>query len=313
MTAAQIHSHAIVEPGASIGARTRVWAFVHVLPGARIGEDCNLCDHVFIENDVIVGNRVTIKSGVQLWDGVRLEDDVFVGPNVAFTNDRFPRSRQHPDRFAVTTVRAGASIGANATILPGITIEKNAMVGAGAVVTRNVPRDAIVVGSPAVISGYASAERPAEQRKVEPTRIGGGDLGVGGARLYELPLVPDLRGRLCVAEIEKGLPFAPKRCFFIFDVPTREVRGEHAHKALHQYLIALRGRVNVVVDDGARRAEVVLDRPNLGLHIPPRLWGIQYKYSQDALLMVLASDVYDPTDYLRDYDEFQRFVQGGKQ
>lgn len=313
MTAAQIHSHAIVEPGAHIGARTRVWAFVHVLPGARIGEDCNLCDHVFIENDVVVGDRVTIKSGVQLWDGIRLEDDVFVGPNVAFTNDRFPRSRRRPDHFAVTTVRAGASIGANATILPGLTIEKNAMIGAGAVVTRNVPRDAIVVGSPAVISGYAgAAERPADIKKLEPTRPGGA-LGVGGAHLYELPLVPDLRGRLCVAEIEKGLPFAPKRCFFIFDVPTREVRGEHAHKALHQYLIALRGRVNVVVDDGSRRAEVVLDRPNLGLHIPPRLWGIQYKYSHDALLMVLASDVYDPGDYLRDYDEFERFVRGGGQ
>ena len=137
-----------------IGAGTKIWAFAHVLPGARIGRDCNICDHVFIENDVIVGDRVTIKCGVQLWDGVRLADDVFVGPNASFTNDPFPRSKRHLAEHCRTVIGPGASIGANATILPGITIGSRAMIGAGAVVTRSVPPNAVVVGNPAKIVGY---------------------------------------------------------------------------------------------------------------------------------------------------------------
>lgn len=141
------HSHALVESD-RIGRNTRIWAFVHVLPGAVIGADCNICDHVFIENDVVLGDRVTVKCGVQLWDGLRVEDDVFIGPNATFTNDAFPRSRQQ-FQLQQTIVRRGASIGANATILPGITIGAGAMVGAGAVVTRDVPAHALVVGNPA--------------------------------------------------------------------------------------------------------------------------------------------------------------------
>ncbi len=137
-----------------IGARTRVWQFVVILPGATIGDDCNICSHCFVENDVVVGDRVTIKNGVQLWDGLRLEDDVFVGPNVTFTNDRFPRSRDHSSAFQQTVVRRGASIGGGATILPGVEIGEGAMVGAGTVVTRDVAPRAIVVGSPSRVIGY---------------------------------------------------------------------------------------------------------------------------------------------------------------
>lgn len=142
------HQTAIVESN-NIGEGTRIWAFVHILSGAQIGSDCNICDHVFIENDVIIGNRVTIKCGVQIWDGIRIEDDVFIGPNATFTNDKFPRSKKYPDEFLTTTIREGASIGANATILPGITIGENAMVGAGAVVVKDVPAKTLVVGNPA--------------------------------------------------------------------------------------------------------------------------------------------------------------------
>lgn len=150
------HSHALVE-SQQIGENTRIWAFAHVLPNARIGADCNICDHVFIENDVIIGDRVTIKCGVQVWDGVRLEDDVMVGPNATFTNDMFPRSKQ-PFEIRPTLVKRGASIGANATILCGVTIGEEAMVGAGAVVTKDVPDRAVVVGNPANIIRYLEGQ-----------------------------------------------------------------------------------------------------------------------------------------------------------
>lgn len=140
-----------------IGSGTRIWAFSHVLAGARVGADCNICDHTFIEGGAVVGDRVTLKCGVQLWDGVTLEDDVFVGPNATFTNDLFPRSRKRPEQYVRTLVQRGASIGANATILCGVTVGARAMVGAGAVVTRDVPPLAIVVGNPAVVTGYVEA------------------------------------------------------------------------------------------------------------------------------------------------------------
>jgi len=149
----QFHQTADIQSN-QIGPNTRIWQFVIILRNARIGADCNICAHVLIENDVIIGDRVTVKSGVQLWDGLRIEDDVFIGPNVTFTNDPFPRSKQYPPAFAVRTVKAGASIGGGATILPGITIGRGAMVGAGAVVTKSVPDNAVVVGNPARIVRY---------------------------------------------------------------------------------------------------------------------------------------------------------------
>jgi UDP-2-acetamido-3-amino-2,3-dideoxy-glucuronate N-acetyltransferase len=143
------HSHSLIEPGATIGFGTRIWAFTHILPGARIGAECNICDHVFIENDVILGDRVTVKCGVQLWDGIRIEDDCFIGPNATFVNDLRPRSKPHSWVLSKTHIRMGASIGANATILGGLSIGSWAMVAAGAVVTHDVPAFALVIGNPA--------------------------------------------------------------------------------------------------------------------------------------------------------------------
>lgn len=149
-----IHSTADVQTK-SIGDGTRIWQYVVVLGGAVIGSETNICSHCFVENDVIVGDRVTIKSGVQLWDGVRLEDDVFVGPNVTFTNDKYPRSKHYPESFSTLVVKAGASIGGGAVVMPGITIGSRAMVGAGAVVTKDVPDGMLVLGNPAKIVGFA--------------------------------------------------------------------------------------------------------------------------------------------------------------
>lgn len=141
-----------------IGEDTRIWQFCVVLPNARIGSNCNICANVLIENDVTIGNNVTVKSGVQLWNGLRVEDDVFIGPNVTFTNDKFPRSKVYPPAFPKTVIQKGASIGGGAVILPGITIGEQAMIGAGSVVTRSVPARAIVVGNPARIVGYVEAK-----------------------------------------------------------------------------------------------------------------------------------------------------------
>jgi acetyltransferase-like isoleucine patch superfamily enzyme len=136
----------------NIGNDTKIWQFCVVLPGAVIGNDCNICAHTFIENNVTIGDRVTIKSGVYLWDNIHIEDDVFIGPNATFTNDKYPRSKHFPTQYSKTNVMAGASIGANATILPGITIGCSATVGAGAVVTKDVADYAVVQGNPAKVT-----------------------------------------------------------------------------------------------------------------------------------------------------------------
>lgn len=302
----QINTKADVQSN-RIGDGTNVWQYVVILPGAIVGEDCNICSHCFIENDVVIGDRVTIKNGVQVWDGVRIEDDVFVGPNVTFTNDLYPRSKQHPDKFAITTIQKGSSIGANATILAGKTIGQNAMVGAGAVVTKDVPPNAVVVGNPARISGYVSSTQPQSCHVVSRPITETGKIfqsAIPGVQYYGLPIVPDMRGNLSFAEVGQYLPFVPKRYFLIFDVPSREVRGEHAHRELYQFLVCVKGSCAVMVDNGRVREEYQLDSPGAGLLIPPMVWGVQYKYSTDAVLLVLASNIYIPDDYIRNYEDF---------
>jgi len=207
----------------------------------------------------------------------------------------------------VTTVHRGASIGANATILPGVTIGQNAMVGAGAVVTKDVPPNAIVVGNPAQIVNY-TLQTQKQSAPVLRTAEALPDLPVEGARLYEFPEISDLRGKLTFAEIPEGLPFLPKRFFLVYQVPGKDVRGEHAHHELQQFMVCVRGSCAVVVDDGGNRCEVALDRPNLGLYVPPMVWATQYKFTPDAVLLVLASDIYKAEDYIRDYDEYLRLV-----
>ena len=137
-----------------IGEDSRIWQYSVILAQAQIGKNCNICAHTLIENDVVLGDNVTVKSGVFIWDGITIQDNVFIGPNVTFTNDKHPRSKQYPEEFLRTVIEEGASIGANATILPGIKIGQYAMVGAGAVVTKDVPENAIVIGNPATIKGF---------------------------------------------------------------------------------------------------------------------------------------------------------------
>ena len=300
-----VHAQGICE-SEKVGEGTRVWAFAHVLPGARIGADCNICDHVFVENDVVIGDRVTIKCGVQVWDGVSLADDVFVGPNVTFTNDPMPRSKIYPEKFATTVVAQGASLGGGSVILPGVRIGRSAMVGAGAVVTKDVPANAIVVGNPARIVGYVDTT-PERAEIAELAAGAAGELPnvrIPGVKLRQIRRAMDLRGSLVAADFSSDLPFVPRRAFTVFDVPTKDVRGEHAHHECEQFLLCLVGSVTCVVDNGQMRQEFRLDRPDTGLYIPPMMWGTQYNYSPDAVLLVFASHEYDARDYIRDYDEF---------
>lgn len=267
-------------PGPAAG---RIDAHAHVDPLASVGPEC------------------VVQGGAHLCAGVTLERGVNVGANAVFAT--LPGAAD-----AATLVRAGAWIGANATIYAGLTIGARALVRPGAVVTRSVPPAAIVEGNPASIVGYvgldehsavpvfvpdAPARRPAVQA-----------LPVKGVTLHHFPVVPDLRGSLSVGEFDRQVPFKPLRWFLVYGVPSREVRGEHAHRACHQFLICLRGSCAVVADDGRHKAEVVLDGPDRGLYLPPMTWGIQYKYSPDAMLLVFASDYYDPADYIREYDSF---------
>ena len=239
--------------------------------------------------------------------GVVLEREVHVGPNVVFT--ALPQASDDP----AIEVGAGVWIGANATICSNVSIGPRALVRPGAVVTRSVPATAIVEGNPAGIVGYVGAvdqaaapvfasERPARRPCVQP-------LPVTGVTLHHFPVIPDLRGNLTVGEFERQVPFKPLRWFLVYGVPSREVRGEHAHKVCHQFLICLRGSCAVVADDGRNKVEVMLDAPDHGLYLPPMTWGTQYKHAPDTMLLVFASHYYDAGDYIREYSDYMDLLK----
>lgn len=198
-------------------------------------------------------------------------------------------------------IKRGASIGANATLAPGLVIGEMAMVGAGAVVTQNAPPHSKLAGNPARIIGYVDAT-------AEPPATLAGEIGdtspLGEAMVFRIPGAKDLRGSLSFGEVHRQVPFEVQRYFLVFDVPSEHIRGEHAHRTLQQFLVCVAGRCNVVIDDGVRRHEVVLDSPGKGIYIPPMVWATQYKFTRDAVLLVLASEYYDGSEYIRDYGEF---------
>ncbi|MDP8911994.1 MAG: WxcM-like domain-containing protein [Pseudomonadota bacterium] len=230
-----------------------------------------------------------------------------IGPGVIFAEEGTRR----------TVLRAGVHIGAGAVVGAGIELGWGAHVEPGSVVLASVPPNAIVRGNPAAIIGYteASQARPpgapiqtvdapqGDVRRATPHRI-----GVGEAALYSMPLITDLRGSLTVGEFTESFPFVPKRYFMVFAVPSEKLRGEHAHRECEEFLVCVQGSCRALLDDGRARREVVLDRPNLGLYMPPMIWGTQYRYTRDAVLLVLASHPYDSADYIRTYGEFREEV-----
>ncbi len=253
--------------------------------------------------DSTISSSAVVDSSVLLPARIFIEDEVHIEKGVIFC-DVVDKS---------TTVRRGARICAGAVIGPGVEVGAGSQVMHGAVVFQSVPANAVVKGNPAQIVGYTntssrlfsgrqsgalmfSAEKESASAIV--------DLGIGDSKLYKLPYITDLRGSLSVGEFDSRLPFAPKRYFLVFDVPSEELRGEHAHRKCHQFLVCVHGTCTALIDDGSSRKEITLDKPNIGLYMPPMIWGTQYSYSRDAVLLVFASNHYDNSDYIRTYDDF---------
>jgi dTDP-4-dehydrorhamnose 3,5-epimerase-like enzyme len=239
----------------------------------------------------------------QLWPGVRLEAGAELGPGVTLEAPASPQAQ------VGIVIGAQARVGAGALICRGVRLGQGAVVTAGAVVAQDVPPYAVVSGSPARITDYVqnASGAPAmawHQRATFPQQPSVVPLGVGGVTLHRFKFLQDPRGDLSVGEFDKEIPFLPKRYFLVMNVPSDKTRGEHAHRQCHQFLVCVKGSCAVVVDDLDQRCEVQLDSPDLGVYLPPMTWGIQYKYSSDAVLLVFASDYYAADDYIRDYDEF---------
>jgi UDP-2-acetamido-3-amino-2,3-dideoxy-glucuronate N-acetyltransferase len=273
--------------------------FTVVDASARVGRNTTLGPHAFVDAQAVIGDDCVIESGAHICRGTLIEDQVHIGAHAAFASaPGAPGNTQSP-----AVVKKGAWIGANTSILAGVTIGAKAIVRPGAVVARSVPPGAIVEGNPANIIGYVDA---APGPGAVPQHGGPRGATVKGVTVHHFPVIPDLRGSLTVGEFDRQVPFTPKRYFMVFGVPSREIRGEHAHHACHQFLICVRGSCSVVADDGQHKVEVLLDSPDRGIYLPPMTWGIQYKYSADAMLLVFASDYYDNADYIRDYADFIR-------
>jgi carbonic anhydrase/acetyltransferase-like protein (isoleucine patch superfamily) len=273
-----------VHDGAAVAGSAILGDFVVAYPGAEVGAHCR------------------VRGYTQLWPGVRLEAGAELGPGVTL---------EAPEAGAddAIVIGPGARVGAGALICRGVRLGQGAVVAPGAVVAQNVPPYAIVSGAPARITDYVqnASGAPAmdrHQRADFPDQPSVVPLGVGGVTLHRFKFLQDPRGDLSVGEFEKEIPFLPKRYFLVLNVPSDKTRGEHAHRACHQFLICVKGSCAVVVDDLEQRCEVQLDAPDVGVYLPPMTWGIQYKYSSDAVLLVFASHYYAADDYIRDYDVF---------
>ena len=288
-----------------------------VAPGVRLGARVRIGAHSCVEERVALGDGCVVDAGAYLAPGVQLGNDVRVGPHVTFAAEP-AQDGAEPASMAIAATPAacvedGAQLGAGATILAGLTIGRGARVHAGAVVTQSVPPFAVVAGSPARIVGYVGSQGshavavPALAASPANPVV---RVGVGGVTLHRMTCVRDMRGDLSAGEFPRDIPFTPQRYFLVFNVPSEKTRGEHAHHECHQFLICVNGSCAVVVDDGQDRREILLDSPDLGLYLPPMTWGIQYKYSAQACLLVFASHPYDAGDYIREYAAFIQAKRG---
>lgn len=270
----------------------------------------SISSDVVVPQGTTIDHSVTIAAGVLLSDRLVIEADAVIEPGVVFANGGAKPIQ----------VRSGVRIGAGAVIGPEVELGWGVHVKPGSVVLASVPANAVVQGNPAQIVGYVNSQETAHLAAgnaiipISPSgdrrEVSSEPLGVGSASVYYMPRISDLRGHLSVGEFDSNFPFTPKRYFIVFDVPSEELRGEHAHKTCQQFLVCVQGSCRALLDDGSARREVVLDRPDIGLHMPPMIWGTQYRYTRDAVLLVFTSHAYDASDYIRTYDDFRSAVAG---
>jgi len=240
---------------------------------------------------------------------VTLGRHVRVGPGAAILSE----AQGHP---APSALGDYVEVGANAIVMPGCTVGLGARIEPGAVVTRSVPPLAIVAGNPGRITGYVRTASRQHEAPASPAPVKKAKSVVAskvrGVTLHELGVAADVRGSLSPGEFERDIPFSAKRYFLVYDVPSSETRGEHAHIKCKQFCIAVAGSVHLVADDGDSREEFVLDRPDLGVYLPPMTWGVQYRYQPNSILLVFASEFYEANDYIRDYQNFIDRCRGGR-
>ena len=278
-----------------------------VHPGAQVAESSDLGDFVVIYPGATLGEQSVIEGFTQVWTGVHLDAGARLCTGVTL-------ERGIDGASADITLGAGCQVGAGATVRRGVKVGAGSVVEAGALVAQDVPPYAIVSGVPARIIGYVerahgAGNRPWHKRAEFPEQRAVVRVGIGDVTLHRTKMVRDPRGDLSVGEFPKDIPFEAKRYFLVFNVPSEKTRGEHAHHRCHQFLLCVKGSCAVVVDDGHDRCEVLLESPDMGIYLPPLTWGIQYKYSSDAVLLVFTSHYYEADDYIRDYAEFVNIVQ----
>lgn len=257
--------------GAQLAAGVEVGAYSVIEPGAVVDKAAR------------IGPQVNIASGARIGEAARVGAGARIG--------------------AGCIIDAKVDVGANSVIADGVRVQIGARVLPGTTVSMAVPPYAIVAGTEGAITGYVDADSEAASPAVA-AQAGSQESRVRGVRVYEMRDIPDLRGALSVGEFGSELPFLPKRYFLVHDVASERIRGEHAHRQCHQFLICIHGACSLIADDGKNRQEFRLDRPSVGVHLPPKVWGIQYKFTHDAVLLVFASERYDPADYIRGYHDF---------
>lgn len=273
-----------------------------VVETRALGAGCTVQEHASLGAEVTLDTDVSVGSGARLLGAVAVGPGATIGPNAVV-------GRLDGMRDGAIVIGRDVHIGANATVLAGVGVGRGAVVEPGSVVDGDVPAYAVVRGSPARIVGYVDTPpQTTEAEIVDPSAVQVPTAaGVRGVVLHPLARATDLRGSLAALEFG-DLPFMPQRVFAVYGVPNESVRGAHAHRACGQLLVCMSGEVSSVADDGSSRQEFRLSSPEIGLFIPPMIWSMQYRYTRDAVLAVLAELPYDPDDYIRDYEEFLELV-----
>lgn len=260
----------------------------------QIGEGTDVGAYCVIERHSIIGRNTSVSHGVTIAANTRVGDEAKIGAGARIGSG--------------CTIGNKVTIGANAVISDGISLHIGSCVSPNSRVLMSVPPYAIVGGSEASITGYVDANPGVLSKIKQAPTENPQESRVQGARYYQIRQFPDLRGDLSVGEFETDLPFLPKRYFLVHNVASEKIRGEHAHKKCHQFLTCVHGSCSVIADDGTNRQEFILDRPTVGVHLSPMVWGIQYKFTRDAVLLVFTSEHYDPEDYIRNYNDFSKLA-----